>query len=136
MLNKFIGIGRLTRDPEVKYLQSAIAVASFNLAVERSFKNKDGEKEADFVPIVVWRKTAELIEKYTTKGSLIAVSGRIQTRSYNDQDGNRRYITEVIADEIQFLSTNKQNSKPDTHLTIDDPDFDEVENDFMNDVPF
>ncbi len=105
MLNKAILIGRLTRDPELKYLQNGTAVASFTLAVDRTFKNKDGEKEADFIPIVAWRKTAELCGKYLAKGSQAAISGRIQTRSYDANDGTKRYVTEIVADEVQFIGS-------------------------------
>ena len=110
MLNKAILIGRLTKDPAMRYLQTGIAVASFTLAVDRTFKNRDGEKETDFIPIVVWRKTAELCEKYLTKGSMAAVTGRIQTRSYEAQDGSTRYVTEIVADEVQFLSSGSRSS--------------------------
>ncbi len=102
MLNRVILIGRLTRDPELKYIPSGTPVASFTLAVDRSFTNKDGEREADFIPIVVWRKQAENCANYLGKGSLVAVDGRMQVRTY-EQDGQRRYITEVIADSVRFL---------------------------------
>ena len=105
MLNKAILIGRLTKDPALRFLQSGVAVASFTLAVDRTFKNRDGEKDTDFIPIVTWRKTAELCEKYISKGSMAAVIGRIQTRSYEAQDGSTRYVTEIVADEVQFLSS-------------------------------
>ncbi len=111
MLNKAILIGRLTRDPELKYLQNGTAVASFTLAVDRTFKNKDGEKEADFIPIVAWRKTAELCGKYLTKGSQAAISGRIQTRSYDANDGSKRYVTEIVADEVQFIGGKGEGTK-------------------------
>ena len=102
MLNRVILIGRLTRDPELKYIPSGTPVASFTLAVDRPFLNKDGEKEADFIPIVVWRKQAENCANYLGKGSLVAVDGRMQVRNY-EQDGQRRYITEVVADSVRFL---------------------------------
>ena len=105
MLNKAILIGRLTKDPEVKYLQNGTPVASFTLAVDRTSKNKDGQKEADFIPIVAWRKTAELCGKYLTKGGQVAVCGRIQTRSYDAADGGKRYVTEVVADEVHFIGS-------------------------------
>ncbi len=105
MLNKAILIGRLTRDPDVKYLQNGTPVASFTLAIDRTFKNKDGQKEADFIPVVAWRKTAELCGKYLAKGSQVAVSGRIQTRSYDANDGSKRYVTEVVADEVHFIGS-------------------------------
>lgn len=106
-MNKAILVGRLTRDPEVKNTTSGKSVASFTLAVDRRFKNKDGQKEADFVPIVVWGKQAEFAGQYLSKGSQIGVSGRLQVRSYDAQDGQRRYATEVVADEITFLSSKK-----------------------------
>lgn len=121
MINKVFLIGRLTRDPEVKYFQGGTAVASFTLAVDRSFKSKDGEKEADFIPIVAWRKTAELCEKYVFKGNMLAVVGRIQTRSYDAQDGSKRYVTEVVADEVQFLSSPSQPRQDNAYKSTAQP---------------
>lgn len=109
-MNKVILVGRLTRDPEVKNTTTGKTVATFTLAVDRRFKNKDGQKEADFVPIVVWGKQAEFAGQYLSKGSQIGVSGRLQVRSYDAQDGQRRYVTEVVADEINFLSSSKKDS--------------------------
>ncbi|HHU49880.1 MAG: single-stranded DNA-binding protein [Caldicoprobacterales bacterium] len=103
MLNKVVLIGRLTRDPEMRSTTSNISVTTFTLAVDRRFTNQQGEREADFIPIVTWRSLAENCHKYLTKGRLVAVSGRIQVRSYDDSSGQRRYITEVVADEVQFL---------------------------------
>lgn len=102
MLNRAILIGRLTRDPELKYIPSGTPVTSFTLAVDRPFTNKEGEREADFIPIVVWRKLAENCANYLSKGSLVAVEGRIQVRTY-EQEGQRRYVTEIIADNVRFL---------------------------------
>jgi len=96
-------IGRLTKDPEIRYLPSGVAVTSFFLAVNRNFTNQQGEREADFIPIVVWRGLAETCAKYLSKGRLVAVTGRIQTRSFEGRDGQRRYVTEVVADEVVFL---------------------------------
>lgn len=102
-MNKVTLIGRLTKDPELKYTPGAgTAVTTFSIAVDRRF-NKDGQKEADFIPIVVWGKQAETTAQYVTKGKLIGVAGRIQTRSYDAKDGSKRYVTEVIAEEVQFL---------------------------------
>jgi single-strand DNA-binding protein len=109
-VNKVILVGRLTRDPEVKNTTTGRPVATFTLAVDRRFKNKDGQKEADFVPIVVWGKQAEIAGQYLSKGSQIGVSGRLQVRSYDAQDGQRRYVTEVVADEINFLSSSRSNA--------------------------
>jgi single-strand binding protein len=107
-MNKVNLVGRLTRDPEVKNTTTGKAVATFTLAVDRRFKNKDGQKEADFIPLVVWGKQAEYVGQYLSKGSQIGVSGRLQVRSYDGQDGQRRYVTEVVADEVYFISTKRK----------------------------
>ena len=102
-MNKVFLIGRLTRDPELRYTSSNIPSATFSLAVNRPFSNQNGERDADFINIVVWRKQAENVKNYLTKGSQVAIDGRIQTRNYDAQDGTKRYVTEVVADNIQFL---------------------------------
>lgn len=102
-MNKVFLIGRLTRDPELRYTSSNIASATFSIAVNRNFANQNGEREADFINIVVWRKAAENVKNYLTKGSQVAIDGRIQTRTYDAQDGTKRYVTEVVADNVQFL---------------------------------
>ena len=104
-MNKVILIGRLTRDPELRTIASGNATTSFTIAVNRNFTNQNGEREADFINIVVWRKQAENCKNYLTKGSQVAIDGRIQTRSYDGQDGQKRYVTEVIADNVTFLSS-------------------------------
>ena len=106
MLNKAILIGRLTRDPELRSTSNNISVTSFTIAVDRNFTNQQGEKETDFIPVVAWRSLAETCARYLTKGRLVAVSGRMQVRSYEGNDGLKRYITEVVADEVQFLERN------------------------------
>lgn len=103
MLNKIILIGRLTRDPELRYTQNGIAVASFTLAVNRNYKNAQGEQEADFIDIVVWRGQAEVCANHLNKGRLIAVEGRLQIRSYETPEGQRRRVAEVVAESVQFL---------------------------------
>lgn len=103
MLNKIILIGRLTRDPELRYTQSGVAVASFTLAVNRNFKNAKGEQEADFVDIVVWRGQAEHCANHLGKGRLVAVEGRLQVRTYETTDGQKRKVAEVVAESVQFL---------------------------------
>jgi single-strand DNA-binding protein len=103
MLNKVVLIGRLIKDPDLRYTTSGIAVARFTLAVNRNYKNQAGEYDADFIPIQVWRGAAESCAKYLTKGRLVAVSGRIQTGSYDGEDGKRRYTWEAVADQVQFL---------------------------------
>ena len=113
-MNKVILIGRLTKDPELRYTSNNIAVATFTIAVNREYANQNGEREADFINIQVWKKQAENCNKYLTKGSKVAIDGRIQTRNYEDQNGNRRYLTEVIADSIQFLDTRKNDNQTAT----------------------
>lgn len=114
-MNKVFLIGRLTRDPELRYTSSNIATATFSLAVDRNFTNQNGEREADFINIVVWRKQAENVKNYLTKGSQVAIDGRIQTRSYDGQDGQKRYVTEVVADNVQFLGTRASNNSSDNN---------------------
>ena len=104
-MNKVFLIGRLTRDPELKYTGTNIAVATFSLAVNRNFTSANGEREADFINVVVWRKQAENVKNYINQGSQVAIDGRIQTRTYDDKDGKKVYVTEVVADNVQFLDT-------------------------------
>jgi single-strand DNA-binding protein len=103
MINRVVLVGRLTKDPELRYTSSNIPVSKFTLAVNRTFTGPSGEREADFIQCVVWRKQAENLVKFVRKGSLIGVEGRIQTGSYDDKDGIRKYTTEVIGDSVQFL---------------------------------
>lgn len=103
MINRVVLVGRLTKDPELRYTPSGVAVCRFTLAVNRTFSNTQGEKEADFVSCIVWRKPAENVANYVKKGHLTGVEGRIQTGSYEGQDGKRVYTTEVVADSVQFL---------------------------------
>jgi len=103
-MNKAILIGNLTRDPEVRTTQSGVSMCSFTIAVNRRFTAADGSKQTDFIPIVTWRKTAELCGQYLSKGRKVAVTGEIQTRTYDAKDGTKRYVTEVVADEVEFLS--------------------------------
>ena len=103
MLNRIVLIGRLTKDPELRYTPSGKAVASFTLAVDRARPNQQGEKEADFISVVVWQKQAENCANYIGKGSLVAVDGRLQIRTYDAKDGQRRWVTEVIAESVRFL---------------------------------
>ncbi|GKV57703.1 single-stranded DNA-binding protein [Sporosarcina sp. NCCP-2222] len=103
MINRVVLVGRLTKDPELKYTQSGIAVTRFTLAVNRAFSNQSGEREADFINCVTWRKQAENTANFLRKGSLAGVEGRIQTSSFDGQDGKRVFMTEVVADSVQFL---------------------------------
>lgn len=111
MTNRAVLVGRLTKDPELRFTPNGIAVTTFTLAVNRPFKNANGEQEADFINIVVWKKAAENVANYTSKGSLVAIDGRIQTRSYENKDGQRVYVTEVVADSVQFLETKKREAQ-------------------------
>ena len=117
--NKVILMGNLTADPELKQTPSGVAVTSFSIAVERRFQNQDGQRDVDFINIVCWRKTAETVSKYFGKGKPILVCGSLQTRSWTDNNGQKRYTTEVVADEISFVgrkddsgSGSYQNSAP------------------------
>lgn len=114
-MNKAVLLGRLTRDPELKSTGNGISYASFTIAVDRRFKGKDGERQADFINCVAWRQTADFIAKYFPKGRLIAVCGSIQTRTWDDQEGKKHYITEVVVDEANFAGSNgQQNSNTPT----------------------
>lgn len=106
-MNKVILIGNLSRDPEITTTNGGVSVCRFALAVQRRFQNSDGEREADFINIVVWRAQAENCHKFLKKGSKCAVVGRIQVSNYEAQDGTKRYVTEVVADEVEFISTNR-----------------------------
>ena len=115
MLNRIELIGRLTRDPELRYMSNGHPMAQFTVAVDRDFRNAAGERDADFVNCVAWRKLAEQVGQYCTRGRLIAVEGRLQVRSYETQDGARRRVTEVIGDRVWFLDS----PKTDTDHTDD-----------------
>ena len=115
MINRAVLTGRITRDPELRYTQNGTAVVQFTLAVDRQFRNQDGEREADFINCVIWRKSAENFANFTHKGSKIGVDGRIQTRSYENKQGNRVYVTEVIVDSFALLDSlqdSQQGSAP------------------------
>jgi single-strand DNA-binding protein len=133
MLNKIFIMGRLTRDPELRRTQNGTAVTSFTLAVDRDFKNADGTKDTDFIDVVAWRTTAEFVSKYFSKGRMAVVEGRIQVRDWQDKDGNRRKSVEVVADNVYFADS-KRDSKPQESRTVDDQEFDEIEDD--GDFPF
>lgn len=110
MINRVVLVGRLTKDPELRYTPTGVAVARFTLAVNRTFSNQSGEREADFINCVVWRKQAENTANFLKKGSLAGIEGRIQTGSYEGQDGKRVYTTEVVADSVQFLEPRNANA--------------------------
>lgn len=127
-MNKVFLIGNLTKDPELTSTSSGIKYCRFTLAVSRNY-SKDGRRDTDFLPIVVWRAQAENCARYLKKGSRAAVSGSIQTRSYDAQDGTRRSVTEIAADEVQFLSTRNEDER------ADDVDFDDLKP-IEEDLPF
>lgn len=107
MINNVVVVGRLTRAVDLRYTSNGTAYASFTLATDRDFKNQNGEKETDFINCVMWRKPAENLANYTKKGSLIGIEGRIQTRNYDNQQGQRVYVTEVLAERFHFLESSK-----------------------------
>ena len=110
-MNKVILIGRLTKDPELKKTNSGLSYVQFNLAVNRNYTNKSGEKQADFINCVTWRTQADNLVKYIKKGGLIGIEGEIQTRTYDDKNGIKKYITEVLCNSIEFLESKSQQSK-------------------------
>ena len=132
MLNRIFLMGRLTRDPELRRTQSGTAVASFALAVDRDYKDQDGQRETDFVDIVAWRSTAEFVSKYFSKGRMAVVDGRLQVRLWTDKDGNKRRTTEVVADNVYF-GDSKKVSDSDTSPA---PDFREVPPEEKGELPF
>lgn len=111
MLNSICLVGRLTKDVELRYTPSNVAVATFTLAVNRTFKNENGEREADFINCVMWRQQAENLANWAKKGALIGITGRIQTRSYDNQQGQRVYVTEVVAETFQLLESKGQGNQ-------------------------
>lgn len=135
-MNKVQLIGRLTKDPEVRYTNSNTAVANFTLAVNRRFK-KEGQSEADFIPVVAWDKTADFCSKYFNKGLQVAVVGRLQIRSWDDNDGKKHYATEVVAEEVYFADSNKKSenhSSANTNNSNQNSGFDPLGED--NELPF
>ena len=132
MLNRVILIGRLTKDPELRYTQNGTAVATFTLAVDRKFKRE----ETDFIPIVVWAKQAENCANYLNKGSLVAIEGRIQVRTYDNQEGQRRWVTEVVAEDVRFMGkpAGSRGSTPDYADKTSKRDFDDNWSDLGREV--
>ena len=110
MINNVTLVGRMTRDAELRYTPQNQAVATFTLAVNRNFKNTNGDREADFINCVIWRQQAENLANWAKKGALIGITGRIQTRSYQNQQGQRVYVTEVVAEQFQLLESQKERS--------------------------
>lgn len=131
MLNKVILIGRTTKEPDVRRTASGTAVASFSLALDNPYVLKDGKSTTDYVDCVVWEKQAEVMEKYIGKGRLLAVEGRIQSRNYEDKDGNRRYVTEVVCNNVKILDKKSESSIQEKAVDSS-PSFDISE----DDLPF
>ena len=130
-MNKVMLIGRLTKDHEMRYTQSGSAVASFTLAVNRRFANQNGEREADFINCVAWQKSAEFVANYFKKGQQMALEGRLQVRTYDGNDGQRRWVTEVVADQIEFVGSKNNNASAGSSLGLgEEIVFDD------NDLPF
>ena len=135
MINRAVLVGRLTRNPELRRTQQGDAVTSFTIAVNRNFTSRDGQQQADFINCVTWRKLAENVNQYCSKGSLVGVEGRIQTRTYDNNQGQKVYVVEVICDSVRFLET-KQKEEPRSKYDVKDPRFDDLkqnQNEF-NDV--
>lgn len=147
MINRVILVGRLTKDPEYRATQSGVSIANFTLAVNRTFTNAQGEREADFINVVVFRKQAENVSHYLAKGSLAGVDGRMQSRSYENNEGKRVFVTEVVADSVQFLepkgnsnnvSQGQQrgnNNQQSSNVATDNP-FANSNVDFEDELPF
>ncbi|MBO8160604.1 MAG: single-stranded DNA-binding protein [Thermosipho sp. (in: Bacteria)] len=133
MLNKVILIGRLTYDPELRYTSSGVAVGSFSIAVDRPYTNQNGEREADFIRIVVWRKLAEVCANNLGKGRLVAVEGRLQIRNYETDSGDKRKVAEVVAENIRFLDWPKNNEQNQSEIAAGAEDYDFPD---IDDVPF
>ena len=138
-MNRVNLIGRLTKDPELRFTPgTGMAVSTFTIAIDRRKANKEGKKEADFIPIVVWGKQGENVANYMSKGRLIGISGRIQTRNYEGKDGIRRYVTEIVADEVQFLdyknSSNNNSATNNNSTSYDSGWSDPIDDD--DEIPF
>ena len=139
-MNKSVIVGRLVRDPDVRALNDGKTVSKFTVAVDRRFKNKNGEKEADFIPVVVFGKPAEFVAEYVKKGNMVSVAGRITTGSYDNKEGRKIYTTEITADEVNSIGSKKDNQAADTNIDTvaqlsNDPDFVLMDNS-SDDPPF
>jgi single-strand DNA-binding protein len=137
-LNKFIGMGRITATPELKATQGGTSVVTFSIAVDRNYKGQNGEKQTDFLNVVAWKQTAEHIAKWFGKGSMICVEGSVQTRSYTTQSGEKRYVTEIVADSVHFTGEKTNAPTGENNGTTDDsytaPNYEVLPED--EDLPF
>lgn len=129
MINRVVLVGRLTKDPEYRVTPSGVQVATFTLAINRTYTNQQGEREADFINCVVFRRPAENVNNYLSKGSLAGVEGRLQSRSYENQEGRRVYVTEVVCDSVQFLEPKGANQR---QSGIDNQSYNQNNNEFQN----
>lgn len=135
-MNRILLVGRLTKNPDLRYTPNGVAVATFTLAVNRTFANQQGERETDFINCVIWRKQAENVANFLKKGSLAGVDGRLHTRNYEGQDGKRVYVTEVVAENVQFLDTrNSSECQQNTGAANTSPNF-KQQSGHVNDDPF
>ena len=135
-MNKIILVGRLTKDPEVRSTSAGFQTANFTVAVSRNFKNKEGNYDADFLPCVAFRNTADFISKFFKKGNMISLDGRVQTRSYDAQDGSKRYVTEVVVENVEFVGgKNDSSSVPSSNDYVDAPAADPVDEMPEYDIP-
>ncbi len=134
-MNKVFLIGRLTRDPELRYTGNNIAVTSFTVAINRTYTNQAGEREADFINVVVWRRQAESVKNYLSQGSQVAIEGRLQVRNYEDQNGQRRYVTEVVADNVEFIGSRRDNTASSNSINNQTPPPEPTPYDFKEDIP-
>lgn len=125
MINRIVLLGRATKDPETRATNAGKMVSTFTLACERDFKSANGDREVDFIPIICWAKTSEIVEKYVNKGNMIAIDGRLQIRTYEDKEGKKRTIAEVVADRVQLLGskTERQAVAQDEMTPLDDLPF-------------
>lgn len=144
MLNRVVLVGRLTKDPDLRYTPNGVAVANFTVAVNRPFSNNQGDRDADFINCVIWRRGAENLANYMSKGSLVGVDGRLQSRSFDNQEGKRVFVTEVVADSVQFLESKgggggnrnqQQNNNQQPNTGAGSP-YDHMDNQQQNDDPF
>lgn len=135
MINNVVLVGRLTKDADLRYTAQGQAVATLTLAVNRNFKNQNGEREADFINIVIWRQQAENLASWAKKGALIGITGRIQTRNYENQQGQRVYVTEVVADSFQLLEARQNQNGQGQSGNNAVPDFSRNESSFGNSNP-
>lgn len=131
-MNSINLLGRLTKDPEIRYTQNGKCVAQFSLAVNRPVANQDGQREADFIPVVVWGKTAEAVGNYVKKGQRLLVNGRLQIRNYDAKDGSKRYVSEVIANNVEFIERKEDSS----NNAFNGGGFEDMGQVFKENIPF